>query len=127
MSGNTTRAFPIADVIGTITGRLIGKMEGIYALSQFMCGEPVWIHQLARVGREICPVVLRQHPEIEPVIEEAGTITKDNLKEKLEGWTSRFGETIALSPMTPNDHEPIDPISELTEMTHPDRIITVAP
>ena len=121
----STQTFPLPDVLGTITGRLLGKMDGIYQVSQFMAGEPVWTHQLPRVGREICPVVLRQHPQLAPVIAEAEAVTPDNWQEMLAGWVSRFGESLALSPMTADDHERIDPISEAAEMIHPDRIIPV--
>lgn len=123
----TPKAFPTADVIGTITGRLLGKIDGIYQVSEFMCGEPVWTHRLPRVGREIQPVVLRQHPQLAPVIEEAETVTRDNWQECLARWIERFGPTIALRPMTADDHESIDPISELAEKVHPDRIVVVKP
>jgi hypothetical protein len=107
----TTKAFPTADVIGAITGVLLAKIDGIYEVSQFMCGEPVWTHQLPRVGREIQPVVLRQHPHLAPLIEEAKEVNPDNYQEKLAGWVDRFGDTITLSPMGADDHESIDPLS----------------
>ena len=123
----TTQTFPLADVLGTITGRLLGKIDGIYQVSQFMAGEPVWMHQLPRVGKEICPVVLRQHPQLAPVMVEVEAVNPDNWQDMLAGWVARFGETLALSPMTADDHQRIDPISELAEMIHPDRIIAVQP
>jgi hypothetical protein len=119
------RAFPTADVIGTITGRLLGKIDGIYQVSEFMCGEPVWTHQLPRVGKEIAPVVLRQHPHLAPVIQESEAVTPDNWQGVLAGWIARFGDTIMLKPMKHDDHQSIDPLSELAESVHPDRIIVV--
>ncbi len=127
MPNETTKSFPIADVLGAITGVLLGKIDGIYRVSEFMCGEPVWTHQLPRVGMEIRPVVLRQHPHLAPVIDEVKAVTRDNWQQMLAGWTDRFGDAVALSPMTENDHERIDPQSELAEMVHPDRIIAVQP
>lgn len=121
----TQKTFPIADVIGTITGRLLGKIDGIYQVSQFMSGEPVWTHQLSRVGREIQPVVLRQHPQLAPVIDEAEAVTRENYQVLLAGWVDRFGATIDLSPMSEQDHQSIDPVSELAEKVHPDRIVVV--
>lgn len=116
--------FPLADVLGTITGRLLGKIDGIYRVSQFMAGEPVWTHQLPRVGMEIQHVVLRQHPQLAPVIQEAKSVTPENWRSMLAGWVERFGPTITLQPMGTDDHESIDPISELAEKVHPDRIRT---
>lgn len=121
----TTKDFPLADVLGTITGRLLGKIDGIYQVSEFMCGEPIWTHQLPRVGLEICPVVLRQHPQLTPVLAEAEDVTPDNWREKLADWIARFGEAISLSPMAPDDHQSIDPLSELAEVVNPDRIVAV--
>ena len=92
-----------------------------------MCGEPVWTHQLPRVGREIRPVVLRQHPQLAPVIEEANAVNTDNWQDKLAAWVGRFGDEITLSPMTADDHQSIDPLSDLAENVHPDRIIVVKP
>lgn len=89
----TEKTFPLADVLGTITGRLLGKIDGIYQVSEFMCGEPVWTHQLPRVGREIRAAVLRQHPQLTPVIDEAETVTPDNWQAMLAGWVERFGST----------------------------------
>lgn len=125
MSEHQSKVFPIADVLGTITGRLLGKIDGIYQVSEFMCGEPVWTHQLPRVGREIRPAVLRQHPQLAPVIDEAEVVTPDNWQAMLMGWVKRFGPTITLQPMTIDDHERIDPVSELAEMVPPDRIVVV--
>jgi hypothetical protein len=123
----TAMEFALADVLGTITGVLLGDIRGIYKVSEFMAGEPVWTHQLPRVGREIAPVVLRQHPQLAPVIGEAEAVTKDNYKAMLADWVTRFGATIPLTPMGPADHARIDPVSELAEIVHPDQIIVVQP
>lgn len=121
----TTQTFALADVLGTITGRLLGNIDGIYKVSKFMSGEPVWTHQIPRVGMEIRPVVLRQHPRLAPVIDEAEAVTPDNWAVMLSGWIDRFGPTIALRPMSADEHQSIDPASELAETVHPDRIIQV--
>ena len=117
------KEFPLADVLGAITGVLLGKIGGVYAISEFMSGEPVWTHQLPRVCREICPVVLRQHPHLAPVISEAAEVNPDNWQDKLDGWITQFGATITLVAMTNDEHQSIDPLSELAEKIHPDQII----
>lgn len=42
-------------------------------------------------------------------------------------WDDRYGETMEVSPMSHDDHERIDPLSELAEKMHPDNIIQVQP
>ena len=121
------KEFPTADVLGTITGIRLGDLDGIYEVSSFMSGEAVFTHQLPRVGREIQAVVLRQHPELHPVIKEAESITPENWQPILAGWIARYGSTIALEPMSTDEHESIDPISELAEKVHPSRIVLVKP
>lgn len=120
-------AFPLADVLGTITGRLLGDIGGLYKVCSFMSGEPVWTHQLPRVCQEVQPVVLRQHPQLGPVIAEAEAVTRENWTEMLAGWRERFGETLTLTAMSQDEHESIDPISEAAEMIHPSRILVVKP
>ena len=120
-----TKEFPLADVIGAVTGYLLGPISGIYEISQFMSGEPIWTHQLPRICREICSVVLTQHPQLSPIIIEAPMVTCDNWQEMLAGWRQRFGETLPLHPMSLHEHERIDPLSEAAEKIHPDFIFTV--
>lgn len=119
------KEFPLADVLGVLTGKLLGKIDGIYEVCQFMTGEPVWTHQLPRVCREITPGVLRQHPRLEPTIAEAGEVTPENVHALLSGWIARFGPALALEPMAPEEHERIDPVSELAEKVRPDKIMVV--
>ena len=111
-----TKDFSIQDVIGTITGRLLGEMGGIYAVCEFMCGFPVWTHQLPRVCQEVRPAVLLQHPQLAPVIQEADAVTRDNWKQMIDGWSARFGASVQLRPMAAGEVCPQDPIAELAEM-----------
>lgn len=121
------KAFPTADVLGAVTGRLLGKIGGIYEVLQWMTGGPVWTHQLPRIGREAAPVLIVRHPEIAVACEEACQITPDNYMEWLARWEDRYGHEISVPQFTPDQHERIDPLSELAEKFHPDRIIVVDP
>lgn len=114
----TARSFPTADVLGIVADTVLGEISGIYRLAEFMCGEPIASHQLQRVIGEISPVVLSQHPQLRPVIEEARAVTVDNWQDLLSGWIARFGPSIKLTPMTTDEHQSIDPESELAEMIH---------
>ncbi len=51
----------------------------------------------------------------------------ENYKEWLRTWEDRYGPTIAVPKFCVDTHERIDPMSELSEMVHPDKIIVVKP
>jgi hypothetical protein len=120
-----TKAFPTADVLSTITGRLMGDIGGVYRVLEYMAGHPVWTHQIPRVSREAQPVVIGAHPTLAQACEEAKQVTPDNYKVWLATWLDRYGPEIAVPRMTADDHENTDPLSELAEKVHPDRIVVV--
>ena len=77
MSENT-QTFPTADVLSTITGRLMGDIGGVYRVLEFMTGHPVWTHQIPRISREATPVVLAKLPGLQQACEEAEQVTPDH-------------------------------------------------
>lgn len=123
----TTRDFHIGDIVSAGAGILVSPrgMEGVYDICGFMAGEPVWTHQLPRVGREAAPVLLAQHPGLAETFAEAEQVNRDNWQQWLAVWVARHGETLPVAPMNRDQHESIDPVSELAEKVHPDRIIVV--
>lgn len=122
------RDFHIGDIVSLGAGVLVSPrgMEGIYEIAAFMAGEPVWTHQLPRVGREATPALLAQHPALAETFAEAEQVNGDNWQDWLAKWAARHGEMLLIEPMNRDQHESIDPVSELAEKVHPDRII-VAP
>ena len=120
-----TRDFHIGDILSVITGRLVSTrhINGVYDILNFMTGESLYTHQLPRVSREAGPVLLRQHPLLATA--DASMVNADNWKGWLAIQVERFGETLPVQPMTEDDHERIDPLSELAEKVHPDRILVV--
>lgn len=122
-----TKAFPTADVLSTITGRLMGGIGGVYQVLEFMTGGSVWTHQIPRISREAAPVVVAMHPTIAQACEEAEHVTPDNYKRWLAVWLDRYGPEMAVPRMSADEHESIDPLSELAEKVHPDRIIVIDP
>lgn len=121
------RDFPTTDVLSTITGRLMGKIGGVYEVLNWMTGESVYTHQLPRISREARPVLIAAHPVLSQAIEEAEQVTQDNYRDWLAKWLDRYGETIAVPRFAAAEHESIDPLSELAERVHPDKIIVVRP
>lgn len=127
MSEPKTKAFPTADVLSTVTGRLVSAIGGVYQVLEFMTGGPVWTHQIPRLSREAEPVVVAMHPAIQQAIDEAPQITPENYQRWLDIWLDRYGPEIAVPTLNADQHEHIDPLSELAEKMHPDRIIVVSP
>lgn len=121
-----SKAFPTADVLGAITGRLMGDIGGIYEVLGWMTDGPVWTHQLPRIGKEAAPVVLAMHPHLAKAFEEADLIDRDNWREWLQTWLDRYGPEITVPRMTTDQHERIDPVSELAEKVHPSRIAVIS-
>ncbi len=121
------KIFPICDVLSVATGRLMGGIGGVYEVLNWMTGESLMTHQIPRVSREALPVLLARHPSLIDAVAEACNVTTANYATWLETWTDRYGAEIAVPTMDADAHERIDPMSELVEMVHPDKIITVQP
>ncbi len=121
-----TKEFPTADVLSTITGRLLASINGVYQVLNWMTGESVFTHQIPRISREAVPVVLALHPTIQKAIDEADQVNRENYKHWLQVWEDRYGPTIAVPKFSADTHERIDALSELAEKVHPDKIITIA-
>lgn len=124
---NTTEDFPTEDVLSTITGHLMGKIDGVYLVLNWMTGESVYTHQLPRISREAQPVILKLHPQLADAIREAEQVTPTNWQEWRDKWIARYGTTLAVPKLDENTHERIDPLSELAEMVPPGRIVVVSP
>lgn len=113
--------------MSTVTGVLVSE-DGIgcvYEVLNWMTGESVYTHQIPRISREARPVMLALYPNMQSAIEEAERVNGENWREWLAIWTERYGEEIAVPVMNIAEHERIDPMSELAEIVHPDRIITI--
>jgi len=121
----TTRNFHIGDILSVTTGKLVSPrlIEGLYDILGFMAGEPLWTHQLPRVSNEAAPLLLEQHPQLAAV--DASKVTAENWEAWLAEQVAHFGKELSVSPMSADQHERIDPVSELAEKVHPDRIIVV--
>lgn len=123
-----TKDFHIGDILSITTGRLVSPrhIDGVYDVLGWMTGESPFTHQLPRIGREAAPVLLAAHPNLAGAQAEAEAVTADNWQHFLTKMVERYGETLPVPKMTADQHENIDPISELAETVHPDRIIPVS-
>ena len=120
--------FHIGTVLSVTHGALMGDpsaghpIDGVYKILNFMTGDNLYTHQLPRVCRECGPVLLKQHPQL---AEWRNDVTPENYPQRLADAAKQFGEFLEVEPMPADEHERIDPVSELAEKVHPDRIITV--
>jgi len=121
-----SKAFPTLDVLGAATGRLMGDIGGIYEVANFVTGESIYTHQLPRVCREFAAHLKTYRADLLQAFDEAENVTPENYKEVGADWLRRFGKTIDVRRMGDNDHECIDPMSELVERIHPDNIVVVS-
>ena len=148
-----TKRFHLGDVLTVTTGRLVSPrhVDGLYDILGFMSGEDgLFTHQLGRVGKECTPYLLKQFPGLDSpemqfalgeLIEMLETPSGKKEPDKLiTGWLSKItsgkygiqlplcgeqNDTLEVAKLPPDAHEQIDPLSELAEKVHPDKIITV--
>lgn len=120
-----TKEFASRDVLSTVTGRLMGDIGGVYEVLNWMTGESLFTHQLPRVAKEARPVLLASHPLLQQAVDEAEQVTTNNFQEWRQTWEDRYGPVIAVPKFNADTHETIDPMSEISEVMHPDRIIPV--
>ena len=121
----TKQRFHLGAVLSMTTGMALGPdgIDGIYRIAAHLAGEPVWTHQMRRVMRESRPHLLAQFPALTTV--SGHDVTPENHAQWLAAKVVEFGEWFDVAPMSADSHESIDPLSELAEKVHPDRIVTV--
>lgn len=120
-----TKNFPTADVLSTITGRLISDIGGVYEVLNWMTSESVFTHQLPRISGEATPVVVALHPELQAAVDEADQFTTTNWQEWRDRWLDRYGPIISVPKFNIAQHERIDPLSEAAQTFPPDHIVVV--
>lgn len=115
------KMFSLGQVLSVIHDRLLCDMNDLYTILNFMSGESLYTHQLPRVMREATPVLLRQHPKLSEI--DANAVNHDNWRDWLRQQEELYGSELSVLPMSLDEHERIDPISELAEHVHPSKII----
>lgn len=116
------RPFHLGDILTVTTGKFVALrgVEALYDLLGFMTGESPFTHQIPRVSEECAPRLLEQHPELADVRTPPEWEQTDVTREDVEVWlaqqVARFGETLPVTPMPPEEHTNIDPITEMRAM-----------
>lgn len=120
------RWFDLGDILSVTGEKLVSPrlVAGVYDILNYMTGESLYTHQLPRVCKEARPVLLFQHPQLAEV--DDSSVNGDNWQQWLHEQKQRFGDTLPVKPMNANEHERIDPLSELAEKVHPNKIVVVS-
>ena len=121
----TKESFSLGTVLSVTTGKLLCPIDGVYRILNFMTGDNLFTHQLPRVSRECAPHLLKQFPALADV--DVSTVTPDNWQAWLHEQEAKHGDVLEVEPLQPGEHYQIDPLSELAEKVHPDKILVVKP
>lgn len=120
-----SKLFHLGDILSITTGIMMSPrhMDGIADILKFMTGDVLYTHQLPRARLECAPFLLKQHPQLENISFEP--ITAENYSAVLEGLCAEYGEQLLVTKLPLHAHEVIDPMSEMAEKVHPDKIFPV--
>lgn len=118
-----TKRFNLCAVLTITTGKLLCPMDDVYTVLNYMTGDNLYTHQLPRAMRECAPHLKAQFPILSAETGEG--ITAENYKYWLEQAVIKYGEWFDVAPVPEHAHEFIDPLSELAEKVHPDKIVVV--
>lgn len=124
----TTKEFLTVDVMSAASGFLLTDegMGPIYRVLSFVTGEDVYTHQLPRVGKELQAALLSDRPDLEDVFDLIRTkTTRETWRDVAAEIEQKLGLSMTLRRLSHDEHERIDPLSELAEKVHPDRIIPI--
>lgn len=121
MAGEPTKDYPLGVVLSLTTGMLLCPFDEVHEFVEFMAGEPIWTHQLPRVGKEVEEVLKRQHPALAEVTPpELQRDSQASIEEQIKDWVAEqakvHGEMITCRAMHAEEHQPKGPITELAEM-----------
>lgn len=117
-----TKSFHIGAILSVTGEALMCPIGDVYEILNYMTDDNLFTHQLPRVARECRPVLLKQQPQLSAWVDD---VTPENYKARLADAIKQFGEELSVEPLAANEHEYIDPMSELAEKIHPDKIIPV--
>jgi len=123
----TTKTFPLGTVLSITTGIMLAPngVSGVYEILNFMTGDSIYTHQIPRVMRECSPYLLKQFPALAEI--DVSGVKQENWAAFMNELSQRYPAEFAVEPLPPGDHYEIDPVSELAEMVHPDKIVVVKP
>mgnify|MGYP001611083412 CR=1 FL=1 len=115
--------FTLGEVLSITTGKLFCPIGVVYKILNHMTGDNLFTHQLPRAMREMQPHLLAQFPQLAAV--NAEPVTTENWQAWLRDQVLEHGDEFDVKPAPEHAHEFIDPMSELAEKVHPNKIIVI--
>lgn len=127
-----TKRFNISSIISAGTSCLVGPIDEVYEILNFMTGDDLYTHQLPRAGRECRDYIYDQFPWLNDIDLEKARQENGQSWDKWHNWVDRqakqYGEFHEVSPIPMDDHDIIDPIDELEQMVDdPSKIVIIDP
>lgn len=113
-------------VLSTCTGKLMGDIDGVYAVTSFLLGRSAYTHELAFYGDRVAEALRYCHPEL-PSRADFEHVGRNNFADVRAEWEGKLGKTFvlddALADVLADDK---DAIATLKEMKPDAAIIPVA-
>jgi hypothetical protein len=99
--------FDLGTILSITTDILLTEIGNVYEILNYMTGDNLYTHQLPRVGQEMKPVLLEQHPELAEI--NASNVNSENWKEFLAEQKKKYGDSLPIVPCGLWQHQTIDP------------------
>lgn len=117
MSENNERNFDLGTVL-TITsgGILFTNMDNVYDILNFLSNDKIYSHQIARIIKVAQVYVLEKYPKLDGVGKDIIFNSEQDVKAFIDEQKIIYGDSFALSPMSEEMYQYIDPIEEMMDM-----------
>lgn len=119
------KRFKLGQILSVTTGILLCDIDGLYGILNYLTGDELYTHALPRASRESAPWLKRRLPFLNEI--ELPEVNKDNWESVVEQLEKQYGKYHKLQPIPKDEHQVIDPITELKQMAPNTPIITINP
>jgi hypothetical protein len=93
----SARAFPLGAVLSVTTGVLLGPIEDLYRIVDYMTGDSITTIGLLAAGPPCKAALLHQHPHLADIDSEH--VDGTNWRAFLAEQVARFGEALPVTPL----------------------------
>lgn len=88
--------FPTHAVLSCSTGKLMGDIDGVYAITSFMIGRSAYTHELAFYGTKVAAALTAAHPEL-PDRDAFAHVNAANVRAVRSEWEAKLGQSFELN------------------------------